>query len=262
MAINSGDIKVYILDNGTMEPYRAEMIETEGPPTMIIPCYTVLIKHPEGNILFDAATHDEVGRQHPEALRTLKMTKDQRLPDCLAPIGVAAEEINYLVLSHMHPDHMGYIDKFPNAKIYVSDVDFTNNVKTYALGKSHWEKDIEFFLKAKLDWVFVPEQEQTIKLFDGVTIYNFGPGHSFGMLGMLVELPKTGNIMLVSDAICLIENVGPPVRATAYTYNREAYINTLNKILQIAKEKNAQIWYGHDIEWFNGMTKSDQGCYE
>jgi len=162
----------------------------------------------------------------------------------------------------MHPDHWGFIDKFPNAEIIVADEEFTNSIKLFALGKSPFAKDIDYFIKAKLKWKLIPSQDKTTKLMDGITIYNFGRGHSFGMLGLLIDLPKSGKKLVISDAIYTSENVGPPVREPGICFDREAWLATMNYIIKLAKEINAEIWYGHDLEQYKGMIKSTEGCYE
>jgi hypothetical protein len=42
----------------------------------------------------------------------------------------------------------------------------------------------------------------------------------------------------------------------------EGYKDTVKRILQIAEEYNAQLWFGHDMAQFRTLVKSDEGYYE
>lgn len=257
-------MKVYIMENGICSGGpKKDLVACDDPKeTITFQCYTVLVKHPDGYVLYDAACHTDPERQIPLILDTLSMREEDEPLNRLAQLKVKPEEIKYLVLSHLHPDHWGHIDKFPNAEIIVSDDDFTGTMKAYALGQSPFKKDLEYFIKAGLKWKLIPGDQKTMELMDGVTIYNLGRGHTFGILGLLLDLPKSGKKLLVSDAIYTRENVGPPVRVPGICFDREAWQATLENTIRLAEELKAEIWYGHDLEQFKGMIKSTEGCYE
>jgi len=256
-------MQVYVLFNGVLKGGKQGMLASAGPDEQaVLPVYTVLIKHPDGYVLYDAACHDEKARQDPFIFDSLHLKDEERLLNRLAEIGVAPEEIKYVVLSHMHADHAGYIELFPNAEICVSENEFTYSIKDYALGISKSEGDIAFWIERKLNWKLLPDEEKTIKLLDGVTIYNFGRGHSYGMLGLLIDLPKTGKVLLVSDAVYLLENLGPPRQLPGMVLDGDGYLKTLDYIDKLAKDLNAAIWFGHDIEQNDTLIKSTEGYYE
>ena len=256
-------MQVYVLFNGVLKGGKQGMVASAGPDEpAVLPVYTVLIKHPDGYVLYDAACHDEKERQDPFIFGSLHMKEEERLLNRLAEINVTPEEIKYIVLSHMHADHSGYIEQFPNAEIYVSENEFTYSIKDYALGVSKSEGDIAFWIERKLNWKLLPDEEKIIKLLDGVTIYNFGCGHSYGMLGLLLDLPKTGKVLVVSDAVYLAENLGPPRQLPGMIQDEESYLRSLDYIETLVKDLNATIWYGHDIEQNETLIKSTEGYYE
>ncbi len=37
--------------------------------------------------------------------------------------------------------------------------------------------------------------------YPGIRVLNFGPGHAYGMMGLLVTLPESGNYIVASDAV-------------------------------------------------------------
>jgi glyoxylase-like metal-dependent hydrolase (beta-lactamase superfamily II) len=82
------------------------------------------------------------------------------------------------------------------------------------------------------------------------------------MLGLLIELEKTGNVILSSDAIYTKDNVGPPIRLPGIMYDSLGYASTVKFLTDLAKKRSAQIWYGHDRVQFAGLIKSQDGFYE
>jgi len=262
--LKPGDMKAYIMHNGTIKVALADMIDSDDRTPLDMPTYTVLIKHPDGYVLFDCATTINPEWQSQTLINAvgLEMKKDEEVPATLARIGVKPEEIKYVVISHFHPDHIGFMDRFPNAKIVIAESEFLGTLKWYASGNCFWAGDVEWAIRSKLNWMLIPDDQKTVRLMEGITVYNFGPGHSFGMLGMLIELPKTGNVLIISDAVALKICLGPPPRGPAHTKFREGYDKTITYCYELAKKENAQIWYGHDVEWYNTMKKSDEGYYD
>lgn len=257
-------MKVYIIENGGIKGRPDSMMYQGGDGSLIdYPYWTVLIKHPDGNVLFDAASNDYPERQTEESLEFLHISKDQTYPACLQRLGLEPEDIDYLVLSHLHPDHMGYTDLFTNAKVYVAARELEGATMELDAGTSILPNDVEAVFRSNPDWVLVGEDVETVDLLDGLTIYNLGVGHHYGMLGLLIELQETGNVFLPSDACCYLANLDdppllPPLRVVDY----DNTLATFEKIKKIAKEKDAAIWPAHDYSWFDTMKKSDEGFYQ
>jgi glyoxylase-like metal-dependent hydrolase (beta-lactamase superfamily II) len=253
-------MKVYALKNGmNINSIKNELIACEDPDERFnFPSWTVLIKHPEGNLLFDAACHLNPERQAPFIIENLRMEPEDDPVYRVREAGVRPEDIKYILLSHMHPDHFGYIDRFPNAEIIVSDNEFTGILKDGMLGRFPFVKDLGYFMQQNLKWSLFDDSLRFKPLFDGVTIVNFGRGHSYGMLGLLLELPKDGNKLLISDVIYSSENVGPPLRRPGICRDPDNWLKAMEYTLRLAKEKNAEIWYGHDLAQFETLKKSPE----
>ncbi|MDR3278203.1 MAG: hypothetical protein LBT12_05460, partial [Oscillospiraceae bacterium] len=60
-------MQVYVLNNGlNVNSVKNELVSCDDPNERFnFPSWTALIKHPEGNILFDAACHLKPERQAP-----------------------------------------------------------------------------------------------------------------------------------------------------------------------------------------------------
>jgi glyoxylase-like metal-dependent hydrolase (beta-lactamase superfamily II) len=251
-------MKVYVLNNGlNVNSLKNELIACDDPEERFnFPSWTVLVKHPEGNVLFDAACHLLPERQAPFIIENLRMTAEDDPVFRCRQAGVEPEDVKYILLSHMHPDHFGYIDRFPNAEIIVSDNELTGILKDAMLGRFPFVKDLAHFMLRGLKWKLFPDDVKFQELLPGVTIVNFGRGHSYGMLGLLLELPRDGNKLLISDVIYSSENVGPPLRRPGICRDPENWLKSMEYALALAKERDAELWYGHDLAQFETLKKS------
>ncbi len=258
-------MKLYVMDNGVAPDMPKEALISTGRPVdpndvVAIPIETFLIDHPSGLILYDT------GWNKPEHWpRTWSIREEATVINRLAKLGVRPADIRYVVCSHLHLDHAGGLEHFKDSEILVSDGELTNVAKLYFLNRlehPYIRADVEEWIHLNLKWKLIGQEGSVVPFLDGVSLLSFGSGHAFGLLGLLIELPKTGNIILTSDAVYCRENMGPPVRLPGIIQDPEGYKRTLDLIEQISSRYNADIWCGHDLAQFNTLIKSDQGYYE
>ncbi|UTW08086.1 N-acyl homoserine lactonase family protein [Pseudomonas benzenivorans] len=276
--------KVYVLDNGRMKMDKNFMISMHNPATIDnpnkpaelieFPIFTVLIDHPDGKVLFDTACNPnsmgENGRWPKEIQDMFHYTAMVNGQDChlhsrLAEIGVDPRDIDYVVVSHLHLDHSGCLELFTNAKIIVHQNEFNAALSNYAQNRTAegfiWD-DVDAWIKNDLTWRVVKEAEGDLDLLDGIRILNFGGGHSYGMLGLHIELPGHGPLILASDAVYSAENYSNPSRLPATIYDSLGYMRTVERIQKLSKQTGSDVWFGHDSEQFNSLIKSTDGFYE
>ena len=257
-------MKVYCMYNGLNKnaPMGA-LIKTDDPTAKIdFPSWTVFIKHPEVNILFDAASHKLPERQLPFIMKDLILKKGDTPPERIREIGLEPEDVDILLMSHLHCDHIGYLDAFPNAKIMVHEDEFTYSMRDYGLGTLAAKLDMKHYIDCQLNWELVPNNFQTKELFEGITLYNFGVGHSYGLLGLMLDLPKDGKKFLVGDALYCAEFLENPDLQPGTCYDFENSQKTQEYIKQVVAETGAEIWFGHDLAQVNSLKKSSEGYYE
>ena len=65
----------------------------------------------------------------PDSLITALGSTESRLPTALAAMGISADEVDCIFLTHLHGDHIGGMLKdgkaaFPNAEVYVSKTEY------------------------------------------------------------------------------------------------------------------------------------------
>ena len=258
-------MKLYVMDNGTAPDMpRESLISTGGPidPSDVvpIPIMTFLIDHPDGFVLYDTGWS-----KLERSPRTWPITDEAMVLNRLGKLGVRPRDIKYVICSHLHIDHAGGLEDFTDSEIIVSDIELTSVAKLHFLDQitpPYVKPDVDAWVRAGLKWRLIGDEGKIVKFMNGVHLLSFGSGHAFGMLGLLLELPKTGNVIITSDAIYCKENIGPPVRLPGVISDPEGYKKTLNRILQIAEEYKSELWFGHDMEQFNKLVKSDDGYYE
>ncbi|SIN54975.1 beta-lactamase-like protein [Mycobacteroides abscessus subsp. abscessus] len=235
------------------------------------PIYTVFIDHPDAKILFDTACNPNAmgdsGRWISATQKAFPYFADEacHLPNRLEQINVDPKEVDFVIASHLHLDHAGCLEYFTNATIIVHDDELSGAMKTYARNQQEgayiWA-DIDAWVKNNLKWRTIKKEEDNLKLVDGVRILNYGSGHAWGIIGLEIESAELGTIILASDAIYTKESIEDTLKPPGILYDSIGWTKSVEKIQRLAKEKNAQIWFGHDGEQFEGFRKSTEGYYE
>ncbi len=197
-------------------------------------CY--LIRHSsEGYLLWDTGITDRLAAlPQGQPVPPLKQVWYRRQPliAALAAIGVKPADIHYVAISHLHPDHVGNVDAFPDA--------------TLIMQKREWDAAMAAPQKP-----FSPEHKTELldgdkDLFgDGSMTVLSTPGHTLGHQSLLVHLSKTGYVLLTGDAAHFQSNWDNR-RVPGFNADREKTLASMDKLARIAAEKHAQVWINHD----------------
>ena len=263
-------MKMWILDNGkiVMSAHNEVTSGGSGDDAPAIPIHSFLFQTEIGNILFDTSCDPKgMTENWPEYIRAnpYVASPEQSMAGQLKLVGLTPDDIDIVILSHLHLDHAGELALFKNAKVYVSKEEFLKTLHAYAdgtLDTFHLKTDIESWLRAELDWQLVDNSVKELVLCPGLTILNLGAGHSFGMIGLLVELEKDGNFVLAVDSCNDAEHFGPPAQLAGIAYDPDGYFRIIEELRTIAENKNAAVLFGHDMKQFSSLQKAVGGCYE
>jgi N-acyl homoserine lactone hydrolase len=89
-------------------------------------CY--LIKHKQGWFLWDTGLPDSVAALPnglpPANPKTIYWHRAKTLAAQLAELNVAPSDIKKMAVSHTHPDHIGNVELFPQAMLYVQKAEY------------------------------------------------------------------------------------------------------------------------------------------
>jgi glyoxylase-like metal-dependent hydrolase (beta-lactamase superfamily II) len=122
--------------------------------------------------------------------------------DQLEDIGKAPDDVRNVVITHMHPDHVGGIEDFPHAAMWVGRDDWESADEAGPLGRPDTSpfdqhavvKTVEFTGTAP----YGPFNGHVDLFGDGSIILLPAPGHTPGHMAVLVNLPG-GSFLLTGD---------------------------------------------------------------
>ncbi len=233
-------------------------LEDKTPPIkwIKIPVYCVLIDQPDGKILFDTGCHPEAMKGYwPPELRTIfpyYYKDNQSLVKQLQLTGTTPQEIKTVILSHLHLDHAGNTNLFREADIYVHKKDYEYG--KYLVNSSVNPKDHGAYVKADLE---IPTDklhliDKDYSLNTKIKLISL-PGHTPGILGLMVHLENEGKLIFPSDAVYTEENYGPPTKMSGIVYDTVSFRESIEKIRCLQKEFGAKVMFSHDMPFFKKM---------
>lgn len=124
----------------------------------------------------------------------------------LATLGVAPEEVTDIILTHAHYDHMGSIEQFPNAHIYLQKRELLQWVEVMTLPKQFGfltlaldPDDIhELLYAATAHRVTLLEGNQN-DVLPGVHVVLGADSHTFGSQYVRVNTRERGEVIIAGD---------------------------------------------------------------
>jgi N-acyl homoserine lactone hydrolase len=255
-------MKLYVLQLGFMEMdnawlilnYSAATVDEPNKPAQWIrvPILSFLIVHEQGTILFDTGCDPRgMAEQWPEYTRShfpFYQTEEDHIENRLAQLGYKVSDIDYVVASHLHYDHAGNVKIFKKSKVLVN-----KNELAHALTTTHIKPQFNTaYSKYDINVEGIRWQpvEDDFELMPGIEVVNL-EGHSAGILGLIVNLEKTGTVICPSDALYSPLNYGPPARLPGSIYDSLGFYRTVDKIRRLQKKHNAKILYSHNLEQYD-----------
>ncbi len=175
-----------------------------GEGAIDLPFAFVLARRQGQNILVDCGFMKEGNG--------VEVARKFGIPRWISPVrmveamDVAADEISDIVLSHAHFDHMGSIERFPNAKLHIQKREFLSWIELMALPHQFG------FLTAVLDpddiySALDAAKEHRLTLLDGDTDNvlpgvhtRSGEGHTIGQQYVVLETAK-GRLVVAGDCV-------------------------------------------------------------
>jgi glyoxylase-like metal-dependent hydrolase (beta-lactamase superfamily II) len=216
-----------------------------------------LIRHKQGNVLFDTGCHPSVvdnAEDHWGTLAKLMnpiMSAGETLLPSLACTGLGPDDIDIVVNSHFHPDHCGCNQFFGKATIlaHTKEIEAANAPGAENAGYR------------RADW----NTGQTIEavsaekdLFgDSSVVLLPLPGHTPGTLGALVSLDRDGQFLLASDSVSLRRNLDADA-APRNTWNVDQQLKTFEEVRRIER-RGATVICGHDDQQWQVLRKGSEG---
>src|SRR5476649_717790 len=197
-------------------------------------CY--LIHHTTGWMLWDTGVTDAIAAM-PDGLapadpKATHWKRPKTLASQLEQLGVKPSDIKFLAVSHTHPDHIGNVEMFPQAMLFVQKAEYewpgANNAPRFKpehpVTKLEGDRDI---------------------FGDGSVTIITTPGHTPGHQSLLVKLLKTGALLLTGDAVHFKsnwDNRGVP----SNNFDKDKTATSMQRMADVLAKEKAQLWINHD----------------
>jgi glyoxylase-like metal-dependent hydrolase (beta-lactamase superfamily II) len=247
-------MKMHLLSGGRVRTRKSLFFpDAERSETVELPVPCVLLRHPQGNVLFDTGCHPSVA-DDPEArwggvakIMTPIMQPGDNVLTALREIGLSADDIDVVVCSHLHPDHCGCNAFFKRATFLINAKEFEAARAPTADKAGYIAAEWDHALPTEL---FADERD----LFgDGRIVLIPLPGHTPGTTSALIALDRTGAVFLASDTVSLRATLDRDI-IPRNTWNAEALAKSLAEVRRI-ESGGATIVCGHDAaQWASLRT--------
>lgn len=163
----------------------------------------------------------------------------------LAMAGIESTTVEDVIVTHLHYDHAGTLDDFPNARFHLQDSEMA-----YATGRHMLHKPFGYAYTARHVTTMVERlYEGRVAFHDGdgevapgITVHHIG-GHTMGVQCVRV-LTKRGWVVLASDASHFYENM-EAVAPFPIVYSVGDMVQGYDKMRRLA-ETGQHIIPGHD----------------
>jgi glyoxylase-like metal-dependent hydrolase (beta-lactamase superfamily II) len=267
-------MKLYVFSSGWLNIDKSALQAGAAPGKIDVPVGFFLIHHPKGNVLFDCGNNDKVitdpSYWGPLAAMLNNPANNSRSPDVavdaqLEKAGYKISDVNYVVLGHMHLDHAGNVGKFPSATLVYQRDEIIN---------AFWPKPgfAGPYIPGDLAGLRspvgsnLPNKQKVIELDGDLDLFGDGSimihrnvGHTPGSEMVLVHLPKTGAIVLTSDAAYLPENLDKDLLPSiGLAYDPAGILRGYQWIKHLRDSEGAQIFMAHDAEGFKQHKHSPE----
>lgn len=212
---------------------------------------TLLVQTEDGrHILFETGTGAFFDSKMKERFA---IQNSHALLENLAKLGLHENDIDVVILSHLHFDHAGGLLSsyeegkpsrllFPKARYYTS--------------KNHWERALNPHLREKAS--FIPQlqpllkdsnrlsliEEETCQEINLPVRFHFSSGHTVGM--MLAEIETlTGPLLYACDLVPGVPWVHLPI-TMGFDRFPEQLVNEKHTLLEYLSKNNGKLFFTHD----------------
>ena len=230
--------------------YYPEAVRDE---TFEMPVSCALLKHAQGNVLFDTGCHPDAAvdgeARWGAAARYCEpiFAPEDAVVHQLPAAGLTADDIDVVVCSHLHFDHCGCNAFFRNATVicHALELEAARTRNAVAMGYH------------RNDWDFAEPIETIDRQHD---VFGDGrltlvpmPGHTPGMMVAIAALDRSGAFLLASDAV----PVGASLRrryAPKNTVDVDDCLASLEETTRLEKA-GATVIFGHDDAQWTSLRK-------
>lgn len=257
-----------IIDIGRWDVPRNEIIAAETPEIFAenrrhtISGFAVLIQNDTlGNVLYDTGISADWNETWPAQFKKdYSFHYHNRLDEKLKELDLTVDDIDLLIVSHLHYDHAGNIKLFKNTKagqkIIISKDEAHEAIVNCCISPDGLS-GAYFRPEIVMDGIGYQLIDQDMTLAEGVMLF-LQEGHTPAVIGMILQTEKDGNFIVTSDAVYSSYNFGPPIILPGCCVAPDAYKANIVRVLELQQKYDAQIFFSHDVDNFATYKKSPE----
>jgi glyoxylase-like metal-dependent hydrolase (beta-lactamase superfamily II) len=253
-------MKMHMLSGGRLRTRRSTYIpDAPEGETIELPVSSALLRHAQGNVLFDTGCHPSIADDAAARWGSLAkllipiMSREDNVLSGLKAVGLARDDIDVVICSHLHTDHCGCNAFFGKATVIVHAQEIERAKSPDAAQRGYFAADWDCGSRMRL------VSDQLDVMGDGRVVLVPLPGHTPGSMGALVELDRSGRFLLASDAVSVRENLDRDI-IPRNTWNAEHCARSFDEIRRLERA-GYQVICGHDApQW--GRLRKGMDAYE
>jgi glyoxylase-like metal-dependent hydrolase (beta-lactamase superfamily II) len=247
-------MKMHVLSGGRLRMKKSVFFpDADRAETIELPVSAFLLRHAQGNVLFDSGCHPSVADRVEDrwgGLTKLMMPVSKpgdNVIQGLHGLGMTAGDIDLVIASHFHPDHCGCNEFFRRASVLC-------HPKELAAARAP-ESEKQGYIKA--DWdaaMSFDEVNGARDVFgDGRIVVIPLPGHTPGTMGALISLDRSGSYLLASDAVSFRAFLDSDI-IPKNTWDKKQFSRSIAEIRHIEKG-GVTVICGHDDAQWEALKK-------
>ncbi|MDP9009426.1 MAG: N-acyl homoserine lactonase family protein [Pseudomonadota bacterium] len=212
-----------------------------------VPCF--LIRHPKGDLLWDAGLGDHYNypKEGSDAAPGVHVTVPVTLLAQLQSLDLTPKNINFIAFSHLHWDHTGNANEFPDA-VWIMNKSELAAALTLPPPGGVLPETWSAYKSAKSETI-----EGDYDVFgDGTVMILRTPGHTPGHQVLKLTLKKSGTVILSGDLYHLRGN-RVFKRVPVYNVNRADTLASMNRVEAIIKNTHGRLILQHDPGEFQAL---------
>ena len=247
-------MKMHALSGGRLRMKKSIYLpDVAREETIELPVSSFLIRHSQGNVLFDTGCHPSVVDHADERwgrlakIMTPIFGSEDNVMSELKHLGISADDVDVVISSHLHPDHCGCNSFFKKATILCHADELKAAQKPEAEKAGYlavdWNHGHDFEIIQSERDLFGDDKLILIPL----------PGHTPGTTGALVALERSGRFLLASDTVSLRETLDRDI-VPRNTWNADLLRKSFAEIRRI-EAAGATVICGHDAAQWASLRK-------
>lgn len=249
-------MKLHVLNLGRLDCKKYHLIQCSNEQEEIFsPISALLIQHPTlGNILYDTGNSPLYDEEYSdEILRTYPIGSFISIETALSEHGLTVNDIDMIIMSHLHFDHAGGLCYFKGTKanknVIVSEAELKNAYWQVMTNQGMaYQKNL-----FDMEGIVYKTIAEDVSLAPDISLF-IQNSHTPGVIGLILSTETKGNIIVTSDTIYTKENYISELPPGGHiNKTQQEFYDNLARIKKLKDKYQAELLFGHDyrqiMEW-------------